>query len=473
MKLRLGPSAPYALLAVLCLGALAFRPVIPPDETRYLTAAWEMFLAKSWFVPTVNFEPYHHKPPLLFWLVDAAWALFGVGRAAALLVVFAISAAALRLTGELGRVLLPGRGDVAARLPWLMLGNIVFLIYSSLILFDLLLTDVVLAVFLAMLAFARQGGIRWALLAGALVGLGVLAKGPVVLVHVVWPVLLYPLWRTERETLRPTLFYRGMALALLAALAPVAFWLVPALLRTDGQFAYDLIWEQSAGRISGAMEASHPRPFYFYLLLLPVLGMPWILSPAFWKGGPLRRLGRMRGGRDADTRSVRMLLLWGAGILATFSLISGKQPHYLMPLLPLATVLLGWLMAEVALPAIRRGAVVALVLVVAGQAAASFTYLPRYDLAPVAAFVRDRSDKPFAFIGKYQGELGFLARRRRPIDRIDPGGGEAWLTAHPQGYVIAPQGTKKAFGTKVFEMPYRSRTLSIFAAAAAPTASRR
>ena len=59
-----------------------------------------------------------------------------------------------------------------------------------------------------------------------------------------------------------------MGLGLIFALLPVAIWLVPALLRTDGAFAYALLWEQSAGRISGNMEASHPRPFYFYVLLL-------------------------------------------------------------------------------------------------------------------------------------------------------------------------------------------------------------
>ena len=73
---------------------LAFRPLLPIDETRYLSVSWEMLLRGSYLVPTMNFEPYFQKPPMLFWLIDIAWAIVGVSRWSALLVVFAASAAA-------------------------------------------------------------------------------------------------------------------------------------------------------------------------------------------------------------------------------------------------------------------------------------------------------------------------------------------------------------------------------------------
>lgn len=117
-----------------------------------------MFLSRDWFVPTLNFAPYHHKPSLLFWVVDLSWAVPGVGRAQAMLVVFAISALVLQLVKRTGHALRPGRQDIADRLPWLMLGSVPFVIYSSLILFDLLLTACILAAFLSILSFARGRG---------------------------------------------------------------------------------------------------------------------------------------------------------------------------------------------------------------------------------------------------------------------------------------------------------------------------
>ena len=65
------------LLGLLSAVALA-RPLLPIDETRYAAVAWEMWDRGSWLVPLRNGEAYHHKPPLLFWIMHAGWALFGV-----------------------------------------------------------------------------------------------------------------------------------------------------------------------------------------------------------------------------------------------------------------------------------------------------------------------------------------------------------------------------------------------------------
>ncbi len=67
-----------ALVAVLTVAALASRTSLPVDETRYLAVAWEMWQRGDFLVPFRNGEAYSHKPPLLFWLIHAGWAIFGV-----------------------------------------------------------------------------------------------------------------------------------------------------------------------------------------------------------------------------------------------------------------------------------------------------------------------------------------------------------------------------------------------------------
>ena len=52
----------------------------------------------------LNFAAYHHKPPLLFWLIDASWTLFGATRWSATAVVLAISSLCLYLTGQVARL---------------------------------------------------------------------------------------------------------------------------------------------------------------------------------------------------------------------------------------------------------------------------------------------------------------------------------------------------------------------------------
>ncbi|MGS0467866.1 ArnT family glycosyltransferase [Cobetia marina] len=66
-------------LTLLMAGALA-RPYLPIDETRYVSVAWEMWHSGHWFVSSMNGAPYADKPVLLFWLIHAGWAVFGVNE---------------------------------------------------------------------------------------------------------------------------------------------------------------------------------------------------------------------------------------------------------------------------------------------------------------------------------------------------------------------------------------------------------
>jgi 4-amino-4-deoxy-L-arabinose transferase-like glycosyltransferase len=425
---------PYLFLFALICIAVAFRPLLPVDETRYLTVTWEMYLSGQIFVPTMNFAPYLQKPPLLFWLIDLVWSVFGASRVAAMLVIFLASSLVIWLTTLLAKTLFPGRDDIANRIPWLVAGSAVFVIYSTLILFDMLLTAFVVAALLSLLAFARSGN-RWqAVLAGLFIGLGVLTKGPVVLIHIGAPILLYPLWRDRRAGLTPLQFFAGAGLAILAALIPVAVWLVPATILTKGNFVYDLVWNQSAGRVTGNLHNSHGRPFYFYLLLLPVMFIPWVFIPEVWR---LKLGARIRGlieTKSPDLRALRLLSFSFVAVLLVFSAISGKQPHYVVPALPLVTIMFGYFMADIPLARLRNSAFVLLAIFGIGHAVASATAFKRYDLMPLASFIDERKDADWAVAFDYQGEVGFLARREKPFESID--NPQEWLGSHPGGYVI-------------------------------------
>ncbi|WP_062011818.1 glycosyltransferase family 39 protein [Aureimonas sp. AU4] len=461
MRQALRAPGPYLALALFWALSLALRPPIPPDETRYLTVAWEMYLRGDWAVPTLNGQPYHHKPPLLFWLIDSVWTLLGPSRWAAGLVVLATSCLSLFLATRVARSLFPDRRKVWERVAWVMAGTVPFVIYATLILFDLLLTCCVLASFLAMVRLGRTGRWRYGVLAGLAIGLGVLAKGPVVVIHVAWPIALYPLWR-DAAMVPARRFLAGIALALPAALVPVAVWLVPALLGTDGAFARALLWDQSAGRISGNMEASHPRPFWFYLALLPVLVLPWLLSPPVWRAVPGFRARIAEAGRGLDRSRLRMLLAWALGIVAVFSLISGKQPHYVVPTIPLAAILVSYLLEAVPLRDIRRGSLVVLALFVLFQVGASRFLFPRFDLSAVAARLSSDPAVAVGFSGPYQGELNFLTRRTVPVQLVPLGTEMQWLNQHPDGFLVDvhPESLQPP-GEVVLRQPYRDDMVSV------------
>jgi 4-amino-4-deoxy-L-arabinose transferase-like glycosyltransferase len=275
----LGLLVPVVATLILFAAALALRPLIPVGETRYMTVAWEMHLRGDWFAPlTLNFEPYHHKPPLLFWMIDAGWAVFCFSRWAAMVPIGLMAVACVVLTARIAKLVSPDDGRAAL----ITAASAPMIIYGTTVMFDITLTACLLAAVLFVLRFARDGRIGNAVAAGLALGMGVLTKGPVAYVYVMPLMLLAPWWTIL--PCKPRRWYVVSAGIAILGLVPVALWIIPVALRTDGEFLVWLLWNQTAGRIAGNFGEAHVRPFYYYLPMIPALFLPWALLPAFWRG---------------------------------------------------------------------------------------------------------------------------------------------------------------------------------------------
>ena len=112
------------------------RPVLPVDETRYLSVAWEMQRDGSFIVPHLNGEIYAHKPPLLFWLINLVWSAIGVSEVAARLVAPAFGVLAVALTWRVGARLFPDRPTLGPTAALILASTGVFALYGSLTMFD-------------------------------------------------------------------------------------------------------------------------------------------------------------------------------------------------------------------------------------------------------------------------------------------------------------------------------------------------
>jgi len=71
-----------AVLAALLCAGLA-HPLQNLNEGLYARVAQEMLESRDWIVPTLDGVPYLEKPPLLYWIAAASFALFGPGEVAA------------------------------------------------------------------------------------------------------------------------------------------------------------------------------------------------------------------------------------------------------------------------------------------------------------------------------------------------------------------------------------------------------
>lgn len=441
-------------MAILFIAAVLFRPLLPIDETRYMTVAWEMRLHDGWLSPlTLNFEPYHHKPPMLFWLINASWSIFGISRWTALIPVFLASLSVVFLTIGFVRKMMPEREFEPLKIAFLMLGSVPFLIYGTLVMFDLALTVFVLSSLLCLLGYAEKRQFRYMFLMGIFLGLGVLTKGPVAYLYVIFPMLLGPVW--VHGFAKPVSWYGDSFAALFVSIFPVGLWLVPVLAQSDSQFAFWLVWEQTAGRVTGNFNAAHARPFYFYLPLLPVIFAPWIFFPNFW-----RSIKSLSGNNSAT----RFLGCWLIPVFLSFCFISGKQPHYLLPLLPGVVFFLYVHMQNVSVGALRNTALVLISLIVIGQAAASALYFKNYDLTPIAAYIHENPSHPWAFVRNYHGEVGFLAKLETPIADRQMHEIDDWFKENPDGWAIIRYKAEKDVlkYQKVFSQDYRGKKLGVF-----------
>lgn len=486
------------LWCALLLPLAVLFPPIPIDETRYLTTAWDMYRSGQWLVPMVNGTWYSDKPPLLFWLIAGGWTLFGVYTWVARVGALAISACVLlslrRLAVRLG---LSARQSDAAM--WLLAGSLALLTYAVTIMFDLLLTLSVLAALHAMLSIDQGRRVRGTIGLGAAIGFGILAKGPVMLLDIAGVVVLAPLWRgTARED--GARWYGAILAGLAIGAIIAACWVVPAAL-----YAGPGYWQPLLGKVIGRVANSfaHARPWWWYLPLVPMLMLPWLVV----LNVPLRQR-LLRPGRVG-----RFALCWWVPPFIAFCLISGKQIHYLLPLLPagalaaaglpeqvqprlrrwvllvvgmvltLAIVAVPWIASAqlhiVAHPAIAILAVVPVLATVVVQRkrhcgvravglwstaslaalimAGVLALLPMLDVRPAAAFVRHEMNQHVAMVhvGQGNGLFGYTGRLRQPLTSISPGDAGRWARAHPGGIMITTDhGDEPAGATPLRTWPY-------------------
>ncbi len=312
--------AAAALLAIFAHGPM------PLFSTRTLAVAWEMWNGGHWLVPHVNGAPYSEKAPLLFWMIHAGWFAFGVSDVWPRVLEMLFGGAQLVLVSVIARRLFPERPWVARATPWMLLSLSYAFLFGLQIMYDVLLAVWALAALLCLVPTARRAEPRW-LLFGLCIGFGLLTKGPVMLLHVVFPWLLGPLWSDWASQHRARWYGRGL-LGVLLGVGMLLAWALPAGFSGGEAYRQRLFFTQTAARVvDGVAPAadlqSHARPLWWYLLALPVLMFP--LS-----GWP-RAVAALAMLRRPLPAGIRFALCWLLPAFVTFSLISGKQLYYPLP----------------------------------------------------------------------------------------------------------------------------------------------
>ncbi|HYP04647.1 MAG TPA: glycosyltransferase family 39 protein [Bryobacteraceae bacterium] len=336
-----------AIYVVACISPPALMDDVDAVQAQI---ARNMLESGDWVTARLNGIAYLEKSPLVYWMMAASFAIFGVHDWAARLPI-ALSVVALAwLTNRMGRWAFGARAGFYAGVT--IATCIGLFLFTRILIPDVILT---LTIALAMWAFLRaldneeRHPRRWAYTMWAAIATGLMLKGLIAAVFPLAAAALYLLFARELKSvwrLRPI---EGIAIVLLIA-AP---WHVLATLRNPPYF--DLTPKSEPGQYHGFfwfyflnehvfrfLNMRHPRDYntvprhlfwLFHLLWL----FPWsAFFPGLWKltYNPIDRAGRMR-----------LLALCWAGFVLVFFTFSTTQEYYSMPVYPALALLLGCVMA--------------------------------------------------------------------------------------------------------------------------------
>jgi 4-amino-4-deoxy-L-arabinose transferase-like glycosyltransferase len=346
---------PLALLLLLC--ALAWLPgffTIPAldrDESRFAQATKQMLETGDFVDINLGAGPRYEKPVGIYWMQAASTAALGGGardkiwtyRVPSFLGALGAVAATFFLADAIA-------GTEAGFVAGLILGFSLLLTSEAHIAkTDAMLlaaTTAVQCVLLKTYLAARgaptgalsatEPSVALALFGWAALAIGILIKGPVILLIAAGTIIALVLWDRDWRWLKGLRPLYGVSLALLIALP----WLVAIGIATHGLFFEKSLGGDFAMKLVGDQEA-HGAPPGYYTLLAHV---------SFWPGSLLLLPGLVVGFKRRKEPAVRFLIAWAGIVWLMFELAPTKLPHYVLPAYPALAILSAMWAAETRAP---------------------------------------------------------------------------------------------------------------------------
>lgn len=317
-------SVPYWLVAALIAfffmnlgGYLLFDH----DEGAFSEATRGMFERGDFITTYLNDRVRFDKPIFIYWLQATSIAIFGNEVWA-----FRLPSALAGVGWSLAifyfcrRFLNQEIAVTAALIAAAALGiNMIAHVATA----DAVLNVILATTMLCMYRYTIEPSNKLLFIIYALMGLGMLTKGPVAVAIPFMVSAIFFLWSGMRDAfVKAIFFFPGWILFLLIA-AP---WYVLEYMAQGQAFIDGFILKHNVNRFNNAMEGHDGGPF-FYLLLLPFILAPF--GALLVRIVPSLQTIRPHNGENADLLN-RYLWIWFLVVLVLFSVASTKLPHYIL-----------------------------------------------------------------------------------------------------------------------------------------------
>ena len=329
-------TALYALLALVTITVFTGQHLVPPmdrDESRFAQASRQMLKSGDYVTIRFQDELRAKKPAGIYWMQSASAALLGEEDIASYRFVNLLALlAGIFMLYHIGLQLYAPAIALAASAAFA--SGFLVLAEAHLAKTDTVLMLVVMVqqwalmrIYLDREKATTKPSTHWIFFWIALAA-GILVKGPISPAIAILTITALVIWHRGAGWIKPLRLGRGLILVALITLP----WAVLVTAATDGAFLDIAVNGDFLAKVQSGQE-SHGAPPLTYLALFGVLLWPAsLLLPS-----ALLHIKAMLA-RD----STRFLLAWLVPFWLTIELIPTKLPHYPLPVVPAAILLLLW-----------------------------------------------------------------------------------------------------------------------------------
>ncbi|GJL96791.1 MAG: glucosyltransferase [Hyphobacterium sp.] len=340
-QLIAGRKAWWVIGALAALAALAGVFTVQPldrDEARYAQATAQMLETGNFVDIRFQDDPRNKKPVGIYWmqalsvglLSDAdsrqIWAYRIPSVIGAMLAALGCFWAGTRLMSR----------EAAFAAAAMLAVSAMMATEGGIAKTDAMVVGLTTMAMAALVQLRHGAGWRTVLIFWAMMGLGVLVKGPVTPMIAGLTTAVLVLWERRIDWLKPLLFWPGPALAMLIVLP----WFVAIQISTDGAFLRDAFSGDLAPKLVSGAESHGAWPGY-HLLLLSLTSLPIIY---FLIPGLRKLVDDVRDSQNETSDAARFLLAWIIPAWLAFEILPTKLPHYVLPVYPALALAagLGW-----------------------------------------------------------------------------------------------------------------------------------
>ncbi len=308
---------------------------VDEDEARYAQAASEMVESGDWLTPHLNFEAFHDKQPLVYWLNAICFLLFGRNEFSVRIWHSLMAVAGVYVVYLIGRELFDSKTGLLSSA--IFATGLFYFYQSRSPLMDIPLNLFISLAFYCFIVFTKTGKVFYNYLFWACLGLAVMTKG---LVGLVLPCMITGIFLVIKYKKNFFSYMRkyflhiagGIGVFLLIA-AP---WHIIEYYLHGNIFIENVFMKLTFRRYfmgDGAVVPSHN--FFTHFITILYGSLPW---SGFLLPGIILLL------KDKDQWGRRnFIFIWILTVFLLFSISAPKRIRYIMPMFPALSLVAGYL----------------------------------------------------------------------------------------------------------------------------------